>query len=175
MAFAATGVGSIAGGMVHALSLTASPILLAVIWKVSTLSVGLAGFFMLSATAASLGGRGARLLTSIAALQLAVYAIWMLGHDDFLFVIVNYGSAMLCVAAVHAVTYRLAPAASRLILIGIAVAAAGAAAQTLGISPHPRFNHNDLFHVIQMVSLVLLYHGARLARDREQPFFEMIE
>lgn len=169
MGFVATGVGSIAGGVYHALSLTASQTLLDVIWKLSTLSVGVASFFMLLATAAShLGGRGARLLTALAALQLALYAFWMLGHDDFLWVIIDFGSAMLCVAVLQAATCRLAPVASRWILMGIGVAAAGAAVQALGVRPHPKFNHNDLFHVIQMVSLVFLFRGARLARDRER-------
>jgi len=165
--FLATALGSFAGGLYHALSQTGPQTFLEVLWKTSTVSVGVASFFILAATAESrLGKRGARLLTGLAALQLFVYTVWILGHDDFLSVIVNYGAAMLVAAILHAVTYRHDPQPARWILAGIAIAAAGAAVQALRISPHPHFNHNDLFHVIQMLSLIALYRGARLARDR---------
>ena len=168
MAFVAMAVGSIAGGLSHALLLSAPQTFLRVLWKVTTLSLGVAIFFMLAATAWSrLGRGGSQLLTGLAMLQFVIYSIWMLGHDDFLWVIVNYGSAMLCVAAVHAATYRRAPVAARWILAGIGIAAVGAAVQALRITPHLHFNHNDLFHVIQMASLVVLYRGARLARDNQ--------
>lgn len=167
MAFVAMAAGSIAGGLSHALLLSASQTLLGVLWKVTTLSLGAAIFFMLAATASSrLVSQRARLLTGLAALQLVIYTVWMLGHDAFVWVIVNYASAMLCVAVVHAVTYGRAPVAARWILTGIGIAALGAAAQALRISPHRHFNHNDLFHVIQMASVLVLYRGARLARDQ---------
>ena len=38
----------------------------------------------------------------------------------------------------------------------------GLAVLVLKLSPHPRFNHNDLYHVIQMGGLYCLYRGAIL-------------
>ena len=38
---------------------------------------------------------------------------------------------------------------------------AGAMVQASGFRLHEHFNHNDLYHVIQMVALVLLYRGAK--------------
>jgi hypothetical protein len=37
--------------------------------------------------------------------------------------------------------------------------------QVLRIAPHPQFNHNDLFHVVQTGALYLLYRGGLLMRD----------
>ena len=44
---------------------------------------------------------------------------------------------------------------------GVAVSFAGAAAQMSGFALHRHFNHNDLYHVIQMLGLWLLFRGAR--------------
>jgi hypothetical protein len=42
----------------------------------------------------------------------------------------------------------------------IAVTLAGLAVLVLKLSPLPYFNHNDLYHVIQMAGLFFLYRGA---------------
>jgi hypothetical protein len=42
----------------------------------------------------------------------------------------------------------------------IVVSLAGLAVLVLKLSPHPHFNHNDLYHVIQMGGLFCLYRGA---------------
>ena len=39
--------------------------------------------------------------------------------------------------------------------------AAGIAAQLIKLAPHPRFNHNDLFHVFQLAALWCLYLAVR--------------
>ena len=44
----------------------------------------------------------------------------------------------------------------------IGVSLAGLAVLVLKLSPHPHFNHNDLYHVIQMGGLLGLYRGAVL-------------
>ena len=38
--------------------------------------------------------------------------------------------------------------------------------QASGFAPHPSFNHNDLYHVIQVAAMFLLYRGARTLNDR---------
>jgi hypothetical protein len=44
----------------------------------------------------------------------------------------------------------------------IGVSLAGLAVLVLKLAPHPHFNHNDLYHVIQMGGLYCLYRGALL-------------
>lgn len=46
----------------------------------------------------------------------------------------------------------------------IGVSLAGLAVLVLKLSPHADFNHNDLYHVIQMGGLFCLYRGAVLLR-----------
>ena len=44
----------------------------------------------------------------------------------------------------------------------VAVSLLGLAVLVFKLSPHPHFNHNDFYHVIQMGGLYCLYHGAVL-------------
>lgn len=41
-----------------------------------------------------------------------------------------------------------------------------ASVQASGFALHRHFNHNDLYHVIQIAAMVLLFVGARQLRDR---------
>jgi hypothetical protein len=38
--------------------------------------------------------------------------------------------------------------------------------QASGVTLHRHFNHNDLFHVIQIGATLVFYRGARRLRDR---------
>jgi hypothetical protein len=44
----------------------------------------------------------------------------------------------------------------------VAVSVAGLAVLVLKLAPHRHFNHNDLYHLIQMAGLYCLYRGAEL-------------
>ena len=50
-------------------------------------------------------------------------------------------------------------------LAAAVVSALAAAVQASGFSLHQHFNHNDLYHVIQIAAMALLYKGARRLRD----------
>ena len=47
---------------------------------------------------------------------------------------------------------------------GLLISIAGLIIQQGHLSIHPSFNHNDLFHCVQIVSLCFLFQGARLTR-----------
>jgi hypothetical protein len=87
-------------------------------------------------------------------------------RDSFTVVIVDYGSALLAIllAAWLVRPSGLAPAAWWL-TAGVAVSALAGCIQWARVAPDPRFNHNDLFHVVQMAALYLLYRGGLVMRD----------
>jgi glucan phosphoethanolaminetransferase (alkaline phosphatase superfamily) len=85
----------------------------------------------------------------------------MAAHDEFIYIIAFYGFLMLATLVVCIVRYRIAPRACSLIISGIAIAAIAAAVQASHVHLFTHFNHNDLYHVIQMVSLYVIYRGAR--------------
>ena len=97
-----------------------------------------------------------------------MYVAWMLGHDEFRFVIYDYGStlAILALLVVAGKTHGVGGHRAY-ILSGIAVSIAAAGAQQSGVRLHQHFNHNDLMHVIQMCGVWLLYEGGARVRDAE--------
>ena len=147
-AFLFTAIAALTGGLYHSSPSVA-------LWKITVYSIGLGTFFLIWAAA-----YGKIIASAFAVIELVVYCIWMATHDDFIYVIADYGSGMIVVAILYAMRYRANPRASKLVLASIAVAVAGAAVQASGFSLHRNFNHNDLYHIIQIVSLVLLYRGA---------------
>lgn len=153
--FLFTGIAALTGGVYHAVLPSVA------VWKITAYSVGLATFFLIRAAANDAREWLARFMRVFAVVELIVYAIWMAFHDQFIYVIADYGSGMVLIALVYAMRYRAMPQVARLILSSIAVGAIGAGVQASGFALHPRFNHNDLYHVIQIVSLFLLYRGAR--------------
>lgn len=141
----------------------------AALWKATVLCLGVMNFAMGAAAiyAATAGtARGAWL--AITAAKLAAYSFWMLGHDEFLFVVVDAFATVLLLVVLHAVLLRRRHAsASRWILAGAAVSVAGGLVQAGGFALHRHFNHNDLFHVIQVAGVLLFYRGAVLGADAE--------
>lgn len=165
-AFAASGLAAACGGTVHGFVQHlggAAPLL----WKATVYLIGLAGLLLLcAATVAALRGAARRALIGLATLKFAAYAVWMASHDDFRYVIYDYAPALLAVLLLqlYAALRRRDPAAPW-VVGGILVSFLGAGIQAAGLAPHPHFNHNDLYHVVQMGAFYLLYRGGLLLRD----------
>jgi len=137
------------------------------LWAVTTILVGLAACLLLSATLTAAVPRRARrsLLIAVWA-QFAVYAAWMLRHDAFVNVIVEYGLAMLFVLLLHVAAPRLRREPStRWVIAGVVLTFTAAGVQQSGFDLHRHLNHNDLQHLVQMVAVWLLYKGGSNLRD----------
>jgi hypothetical protein len=164
----ALAVASFAGGTVHGFSLVLGEIVLQGLWKGTAFAIGLASCCFLAGTMiASVAQPLRRWLVGLPILQLAGYAVWMVTHDEFRYVIYNYGMtlAVVLLVQIYQGVVRNAPSASW-IVAGILVSFLAALVQQSGLALHPSFNHNDLYHVVQMVGMVLLYRGAALLQDR---------
>jgi len=128
------------------------------LWGAAELFAGLASFLMAVATARATG-YFPRTIFSLAAAKLMLYLSWIVSHDEFIWVVVDTASALLFVAVLHTIKRD---AAWRWMVGGVALSVVAALVQAAGLAPHPRFNHNDLYHVIQIAALWLFYRGARL-------------
>ena len=156
LAFVCTAVASLAGGSYHGFGPLLEPAIARALWKITLFAVGCASFFLLSGTS--------RALAAFAAIKLVVYASWMITHDDFVWVIADYGSTLLIVAAMFVARWlRQRHPAAPWIVASIAVSVIAALVQQSGFALHRHFNHNDLYHLIQIVALWLLYRGGRIA------------
>jgi len=139
-----------------------------VAWKVTVLSIGVTGFLFLGAAALSaLSPRGRRIVLTLAATEAILYCLWMLWHDEFIWVIADYVPAMLVALGLQVVDWRRGRPSAPWLAGGIVTSFAGAGIQASGLAPHPSFNHNDLYHVIQMVACWLMYRGGLLLTDHD--------
>jgi hypothetical protein len=166
MAFVATAFGSLFGGTYHGFQLMLGESTATVVWTMTTITVGVAACLLLTAAMlASLSPRERPWLLAIVWTQFAVYVVWMLRHDAFFYVIVEYGSAMLCVLVLMLTPRLRRSEAARWVMAGIGVSILAALVQQSGFDLHRHLNHNDLQHLVQMVAVWLLYRGGARLRD----------
>jgi hypothetical protein len=165
-AFAVTALGSLFGGTYHGFQVMLGERAAAVVWTLTTTTVGAAACLLLTASlVASVAPQARRWWLAIVAAQYAAYVAWMLRHDEFVYVIVEYGSAMLCVLALMLTPRMRRSEAGRWIVAGIGVSIAAALVQQSGFDLHRHLNHNDLQHLVQMVAVSLLYKGGAALHD----------
>ena len=138
------------------------------LWKLTVYAIGLASFFLLTGTLSTcILPSVRRFVILIPYVQLIVYVLWMVTHDDFRYVIYEYAFTNLSILALqlHAgVTHRARSAPW--LVGGVLVSFLAAAVQVNGIALHHHFNHNDLYHVIQIGGMYLFYRGALVLKDR---------
>lgn len=161
-AFVACGVAALCGGTHHGFLPYLGSGAASVIWKVTLFSIGWAAFEAGTATVRThLGASMQRPLTMVLAAQLAVYGVAVAGTDEFLIAIIDYSVIFCFVLVVHFRAWtRDQDQAAAWIAAGVVTSFAGAGVQAAGLAPHPHFNHNDLYHVIQMAGTWMLYRGA---------------
>jgi hypothetical protein len=166
-ALMAAAMGSYVGGTYHGFQHALDPMVASALWKATTISMGVASFFLLvSAIVAAFTGDDRRWLIAGAVLKLVIYVGWMLGHDEFRFVIYDYGSTLaILLLLVVAGRTRGVEGHRAYIGTGILVSIGAAVVQQSGFRLHQYFNHNDLMHVIQIAGVWLLYQGGARLRD----------
>lgn len=166
-ALVATGGAALVGGTYHGFTLHLTAFTLAALWKTTLYLVGLASLFMLSGTIlATVASPLRRWLLVVVLAKFLVYAAWMVTRDDFRYVVYDYVPAMLAVLGLMIwAAWRRRESGARWVIAGVLVSFAAAGIQQSGFALAENFNHNDLYHVIQMLGVYLLYQGARRLRD----------
>jgi hypothetical protein len=152
-AFLFTAIAAVTGGTFHGFRGQLSASAENILWKITVYSIGLSSLFLL------LGSSKSIWVVVFAVLQFTVYAIWMATHNDFRYVIYEYGPAMIAVLLLQLIFRQ---PASPWIIGGILLSFAAAGVQLTGIQFFRYFNHNDLYHMLQMVAMWLLYRGGLL-------------
>lgn len=168
-ALVAIGLASLFGGTYHGFSLVIPADLNNYLWKATTISIGFVSCLVVAGTAfATTAGAWRTVLVSISLIQLLIYTGWMATHDEFVYVILNYAPSMILVFILQAIALARRRLGSELFIMGgVVVSFVGAGVQQSGLALHHHFNHNDIYHLIQMVGIYLFYRGALKLRDRE--------
>jgi hypothetical protein len=158
LAFLALALGAALGGTHHGFELEA-------LWKPTVLAVGLASCGMVAGSAfATTRGRLRQALVALALVKLAAFWLWTWEDDRFIWVVADTGLGFALVALLHALRAR--EPGSGAILGGVGLSVVAGAVQASGLDLHRHFNHNDLYHVIQIAAMVAYYRGVRQLLDR---------
>jgi len=164
-----TAVAAIVGGTYHGFIQWMPGATGRVAWKITLLATGMGSACLLAAAVvAATTGTLQRVLIAVVCVKLAVYAWNISTSDRFTLVIADYGAALIAVllAAWFVAPSGLTPAVWW-ITGAVAVSAVAGVIQYAHLAPHAHFNHNDLFHVVQMAAIYLLYRGGLLLRDMQ--------
>jgi len=156
-AFIALALGAALGGTHHGFRLEP-------LWLPTVMVIGVASAAMLAGSAfATTRGALRRFLVALALVKLALFWAWVWRDDRFIWVVADTGLAFVLVALLHAMRWR--SRGSGAILAGVALSVAAGLVQASGLDLHRHFNHNDLYHLIQMVAIVAYYRGVRQLAD----------
>lgn len=165
--FVMTALAAFVGGTYHGFIQLLPGAVARVLWKITLISTGFGSAALFGAAVmAATTGTLAWALMAVVSLKLLVYLEVVLTRDDFLLVVVDYGSALLAIllAAWFVRPTGITPGAGWLAW-GVGISVVAGCIQALRLAPHPKFNHNDLFHVVQLGALYCLYRGGVLLRD----------
>jgi hypothetical protein len=166
-AFVMTAVAAIAGGTYHGFIQRVRGAAGRILWKITLVATGVGSACLLAAAvAAATTGTLQRALIALVCVKVLVFLWTIATRDQFNLVIADYGAALVAVLllALFVRPTGLTPAAGW-IAAGVGVSVVAGVIQWARLAPHPKFNHNDLFHVVQMAALYLLYRGGLLFRD----------
>jgi hypothetical protein len=168
LALLVTAFAAALGAAAHGIDPRADPVQRHRCWRGALYTTGLAA----AATMASVAyfaarGHGRTAILVVAVVKLLVYLVRVARRPEFRFAAQDYGASLVVLLAGTAyAAARWGTPAGPWIVGAIAVSLVAALVQARRLSAHRHFNHNDLYHVIQIVALYLFYRGGTLLVDR---------
>lgn len=162
--FGLLGLASVLGAVVHGLELSES--VRAVLWRPLYLSLGLTvALFVIGGIYDWRGEAAARaLLPWAVGIGASFFALTQLLGGAFLIFVVYEAIAMVATLAMYvflSTTRRLAGATMITVGIGLSIVAAAVQASALSVRLIVPFDHNGLFHVVQLIATTALANGVR--------------
>lgn len=156
--FIAATISTLAGVAYHGARTEFGYTTIVILWKIVPLATGAAALCMGAASAmAWLRPRARRIVIAILAIEYVGCIVWAMFSNSFLVVAIDYVPVLLAVLIGALLHWR--ESSARFIAAGIVTSFVAVGVQLsplhLGV-----FDHNDLFHVIQMAAMHLLYRGA---------------
>ena len=162
-AFLGLAAASFLGGTHHGFQQMLTPFWVRFTWRLTLISIGVLSFFLFaSVTKAFFRVAPASWLLGLACLQFVLYCSWVWGHDEFLWAIADYAPSIVYVLVLQSIAWARGQPSGRWIVGGMLVSVVAAGIQQSGLKLHEHFNHNNVYHLVQMVGAYLLYRGGLL-------------
>nr|RNJ70630.1 MAG: hypothetical protein EDM05_01185 [Leptolyngbya sp. IPPAS B-1204] len=166
-AFLFVAIAAALGGSCHGLVVELGASLSMVLWQLMLYAVSLASLFMLVGTVWSrVSQRKQRWFLLAAIVKLAITWLHLLHQPHFTVVAVDYLISMLLVLALQVYGLASSPRSASWLTAGILVSGLAMAVLVSGATLFQVLNHNDLYHLIQLVGLGILFQGAKRLKDQ---------
>lgn len=165
--FVSAAAAALVGGTVHGFASRLDISTRATLWSLIYAAVGLASALVLVGVCLAVLPRAARaFVLAVVGLRLFSYVAFPPARDAR-YVAYDFAVTLIVLlGCAFDLWLRRGEASGAFILTAILASVLGGFVQTSRLAPDRAFNHNDLFHVIQMGALYLLYRGGRSLRDR---------
>jgi hypothetical protein len=168
--FSFVAAGLLLGGTNHGFASYLSSDAMSLIWRFAYYVAGLSmALFVAGTVISSVPTRGWRtVLQLLNALGFLIYAAFVsISDDSYLWVIIVSVVSLGAIALIQTWAFITQKSSSaRWLISGVFVSFLGASIQQSGIDLHRYFNHNDLYHIVQMIGFYLLFRGAKLLEDQ---------
>lgn len=157
------GLGTLAGGISHAFFAVHSGLAYKSFWLTMQFFNGLSVYAAQQATLSSIlsGSPKIKLMKTVILVQLLVFCILVPILQNFLLVVIDCALGLIPVMIFH---LKSRDEDDKLIGYGIMVSFLTGIVHGTKLSLHTYFNHNDIAHVLIMISLYLMYKGAKKSR-----------
>lgn len=176
MAFLFLGMGSFLGGLSHGFAyLKDQYTFLTAAWPFTVLSIAMASFYLFLAISLEYFPNQRRWLYMLGYCKFMVLMLLLFGYPkpyfgefktvSFNLVILDYAPVMLWLLAMNAWEFihkKAKPA--KVMVIGILTSIVGTMVQMSGFGFHEHFNHNDIYHVFQMVAIYLMFKSVTIKK-----------
>lgn len=163
-AFAGIAIGSLLGAIRHAGNQTLPTLAVRRLNRGTYLSIGITGYFLLAGTTRILLPEPASALLYIVYGLITVYFLFQVFRKMQYRIVVYYYLPILGYVLITMVNRIFINPHTGAVEIcwGILMSFLAAGVQLSGFSLHQHFNHNDLYHLIQLAGLGLIYQGLTL-------------
>jgi hypothetical protein len=167
--FSFVGIAAFLGGTCHGFVQYLGNERVRFLWQIMVYCLGIASYLMLAATVISTLPRRVHrwvlLGFGIKSVLYLAFAAQLMRH--YAYAVADYFSAMVIVLLLQgwALYQGINTAAAKWIVTGIAVSGLAVTVQGSGVAIGEHFNHNDIYHLMQMVGLYGFYRGAAHLKD----------
>jgi len=165
--FLLVGLGAFFGGTFHGFYKLLDASTLYIIWKLTGLLLVFASFAMTLGTTIAFFDGKIRQFIIICLLLKVLFGLYLIvTQDAFKFIVLDYSIGLIYILIANLVQYfKTKQASSKFFILAVGICFLGAGVQQGKISLHDHFNHNDLYHIIQIIALFAFYQGVLLMKD----------
>lgn len=168
--FLAIGLGAFLGAFSHGLAQIVSEKTIGYAWGLTLINIGVVSACVLLATALRyLTGFLKNVVMIFVFLKFLVYLVAIQRSQEFVIAIADYFPVLLVALVLSIHTFiKKKLSSEKFIAIGLLTSILGALVQQSGFQLHMHFNHNDLYHVIQIVGLYFIFKGLTLDEPQKK-------